>query len=215
MTEWVGRTSDSDFPHDVQRQVLGMSRRETMYQQHGGQDTDVTGLRAPCSVGTGACPSGEVPTMTKQTAAEMIQENRAPGPLGTTKLLLLAEQIDTGNLDIAEEGVGTLTRQFIELYESPFTENYHYRRIASKAAGVLASHHSEALDLVMEGARRYAEIECDIGDADPYYPNSITCLKEDGPHCEKVIAFLKAILEKYPGMADVDIRSALVAMGES
>ena len=135
----------------------------------------------------------------------------AQHPLGRTELLLFAEQISTGKL-LAEKRVAILTEQFIRFYERPYGEYYTDRLIAAKAAGVLASHSPEALDLVMKSAEYYAKVQCEY-DANPYRPNSITVLSEEGPRCEKVIAFLEGLAKTYRGMADGDVTTALLALG--
>ena len=150
-----------------------------------------------------------MPTKTEKE----IRMNSGIQPLGTTELLLVAEQIVAGKSFLAEEMVPAMTRQLIEIYETPFSESYTYRCLVAKAAGVLASHYPEALALVMESACRYAEIERNLDDADPYRPNGVTVLGEDGLRCEGVAAFLTDILKTCPGMADADVKAALAAMG--
>ena len=57
----------------------------------------------------------------------------------------------------------------------------------NRAAGIVMF---VALNLVMKSAEHYAKIQCEY-DASPYTPNSITVLREYGPRCEKVVAFLE------------------------
>jgi hypothetical protein len=133
------------------------------------------------------------------------------GTAGTKELRLLAEQITGGNYLIAAGAAAPPAKRFIEFYESPDRPACD-RRLAATAAGVLAWRYPAALDLVMESAERYAYLMSDIGDADPYCPNGLTVLKDYAPSCQKIIPFLKGLLEKYPGMVGADVVSALESM---
>jgi hypothetical protein len=130
--------------------------------------------------------------------------------LPTAQILVFAEQILSGFCVSPGDAPG-VEAEFIDFCEQPFKEAYFHRLLVARAAAKLAGQNPDALEVLLESARRYARVQEDIEDADPYAPNSIEILA-GVPRCEKVITLLKEIIEQHPGMAQSDAAAALAAL---
>jgi hypothetical protein len=124
-------------------------------------------------------------------------------------LLARAKQLVGTAGDVRE--VTKLMPQLIAFYEMSW-EDCSSRWLAAEAVASLARYCPKAVGPVLESARHYAIVMQEIGDANPYSPNSFEVLAR-GPNCELVCSFLREAIKKYPGMADRHMHEALATMG--
>ena len=94
--------------------------------------------------------------------------------------------------------VKAFTRELISLYDSPYNSGSR-REQAAQIVGQLADQHDVAFDLVIDSARRYANMQ-HIDDAFPYNPNGFDVLSGLTRRQEKAIQFLRNVVQNDWGI---------------
>lgn len=122
--------------------------------------------------------------------------------------------VAAGPTQQSTEVVRAAVAQLIEAFETSLFNDHETREAAASLVVELARHHPIAVDLVIDGARRYGENQ-QIEDSFPQTPNSFQVLSRIGGGNHKIISFLRETVESDSGIPRWAAVDALCALRDS